>query len=628
MFHGKDTGWIMIVLTVLFIFAMVTCVVIWNGCMAKIEPFESSTIDFMLNTSVNKKVVTMLDSYNIFFMYSLNQTKAVLKLTDFAKNTIVSYSTEAEKFIFQVLVKAHGISDDVFVLDRNNENANVNTTIHCHLGKNEATLFFQRLNLEKQLTIIDYNDVDKAVVAFFIPFVRYKGIDLKTLMPKQDQVMLTLSALVIDDLVTDENNSARITINHRMQEKINFYHLFFPWSDEKAVEAVEGFTDLAVTIPIDHPIQVISHVVNKYDEFKVIIVEPIPLCKPGDIVILTNQINNSDNGRYIASANDTLQSMYSLSFYDNFTVVESGKSNLIFGQAKKGVVPRDKSLFWFTDLDVPGTVSADGFAIIHAKPDQDNKYECVSNSTVVTRQACESEYDGLGQDKIRNVWDKRCTRNSECPFYNADKNRGTCSDNGFCELPLGVKRVGYTRYSGTPYCHGCTDVQDKLHTCCSGNNPDYAYPYDYMERLGSTGIQIEYFIPDTTNMASNSPIHELNDTDFYERYFANLHDAFIVPPDDELISVKPASVTFLKDSCNALLPASYEYKFGKCEQYRKSSVDNLVYFDATICIHAPAKEKGKVIKYNCCIENDTFKFANIQVVGSISEDQIVMTGLA
>ena len=65
--------------------------------------------------------------------------------------------------------------------------------------------------------------------------------------------------------------------------------------------------------------------------------------------------------------------------------------------------------------------------------------------------------------------------------------------------------------------------------------------------------------------------------------------------------------------------------FGKTAELFTDATENTIYFTAIVCIHAPSKEKGKVIKYDCkhvVIEN-TFYFANINVIGYIPEDQLI-----
>lgn len=87
-----------------------------------------------------------------------------------------------------------------------------------------------------------------------------------------------------------------------------------------------------------------------------------------------------------------------------------------------------------------------------------------------------------------NVWDRRCVRNEECPFYQKNKTyknyRGGCND-GFCEFPLGVRGVSFRTYDvkTNPICHGCP--VDNLRCCDTQKTPDYAFELDTYERLNT-----------------------------------------------------------------------------------------------------------------------------------------------
>ena len=57
------------------------------------------------------------------------------------------------------------------------------------------------------------------------------------------------------------------------------------------------------------------------------------------------------------------------------------------------------------------------------------------------------------------VWDKECSRDDECPFFQANKNYpnnfGGCK-NGYCELPVGMNRIGFKHYDKSkPMCYNC-----------------------------------------------------------------------------------------------------------------------------------------------------------------------------
>jgi len=77
-------------------------------------------------------------------------------------------------------------------------------------------------------------------------------------------------------------------------------------------------------------------------------------------------------------------------------------------------------------------------------------------------------------------WDSRCVEDAECPFYLKNKNyrntRGGCV-NGYCEFPIGLKRISYKKYyevineNNYPRCENCED-EDDIH-CCDEQGADH-----------------------------------------------------------------------------------------------------------------------------------------------------------
>jgi len=134
----------------------------------------------------------------------------------------------------------------------------------------------------------------------------------------------------------------------------------------------------------------------------------------------------------------------------------------------------------------------------------DADFKCFGDETIRSKLLCESPYDNVGEPKNNaNVWDKKCLTNKDCPFYQANKNypnqRGGCLKDGTCEMPLGVLRVGYTKYVDkdpyAPFCYQCKNPKETM--CCEdqerlvelqSKNPnatytllksaDYAFPSD------------------------------------------------------------------------------------------------------------------------------------------------------
>jgi hypothetical protein len=103
----------------------------------------------------------------------------------------------------------------------------------------------------------------------------------------------------------------------------------------------------------------------------------------------------------------------------------------------------------------------------------DKDFKCFGDESVQSKFLCESPYNSQGEPKnIPTVWDKKCQSNSDCPFYQANKNypnqRGKCLKDGTCEMPIGVLRVSYTKYLDLdpyqPFCYQCKNTKDK--ECC------------------------------------------------------------------------------------------------------------------------------------------------------------------
>ena len=96
----------------------------------------------------------------------------------------------------------------------------------------------------------------------------------------------------------------------------------------------------------------------------------------------------------------------------------------------------------------------------------------------------------------RGIWDKSCEYDSECPFYQANKNYpnhfGGCIDNK-CQLPINMISLSPHFYDykkhNKPYCYNCKNGN---YMCCDEQmdnkkypllkSPDYAFPNDYKLR--------------------------------------------------------------------------------------------------------------------------------------------------
>tara|TARA_Y100000389_G_scaffold195238_1_gene226369 strand:+ start:12063 stop:13478 length:1416 start_codon:yes stop_codon:yes gene_type:complete len=108
----------------------------------------------------------------------------------------------------------------------------------------------------------------------------------------------------------------------------------------------------------------------------------------------------------------------------------------------------------------------------------DNSYKCIGHPYVRSKSECE---------KVNGIWDKPCIKDTECPFYKKNQNYenefGGCN-NGLCEMPLNVQRIGFTNFTSKPICHN--DPYDNPTQCKQDGmmvSPDYAFKNDRTQRL-------------------------------------------------------------------------------------------------------------------------------------------------
>lgn len=133
----------------------------------------------------------------------------------------------------------------------------------------------------------------------------------------------------------------------------------------------------------------------------------------------------------------------------------------------------------FDEHDIPQNYFDDKFKIKvlddrnyeKAVSDRQDKHKCFAVVNGKSQEIpfnnkmyCESYHTNLEQI---GIWDGPCQKNDECPFYKSNKNYnnqlGGCKD-GYCEMPLGVTRIGYKKYTDEPYCYNCPTGTDSK--CC------------------------------------------------------------------------------------------------------------------------------------------------------------------
>lgn len=360
------------------------------------------------------------------------------------------------------------------------------------------------------LRIIDYSIEDPHLIKFMFPFAFMETKDINSLvtMPTKGFVKVLSTHIGFG---SRNINGLKVDHVRTNLEWLAFYSIHFTVC--KAL-SIEGFSNKSVD-PIDVEIKSsITAQLLRIDRtiFKEIRVSKRPLevqkvsLAVGDSISIKNQKNHHLNGKYqIAQLHDSpfemvLVTATPLKFSD-ITMNKVVRRHILLDTVNTNFFRNTKPLdirleyldkVYFEDIRYGAVVSEIiepglyEFLLYNDQSNDVNEYECVGISTIFTQDVCETK---------GHVWDKRCESNDECPFYMANKNypnsRGGCID-GYCEMPLGVERLGYTKFTtdADAFCHRCHDVTKP--TCCDEQKkttsypqlltPDYAFKGDEFER--------------------------------------------------------------------------------------------------------------------------------------------------
>ena len=186
-----------------------------------------------------------------------------------------------------------------------------------------------------------------------------------------------------------------------------------------------------------------------------------------DLEDLVNRDDRKNNDVYVSSVKSLLPIM-------SYSIVSSIENFITRLEMPDNYLEAAKEDYYTSDKKTEsGTSKAGGY------------YGCYGNSEIKGKFECDSYYNIDGTPKTYySLWDKRCVVDDDCPYYKANanypNNRGGCINGGFCEFPVGVKRLGFTKYSdknlNKPLCYNCNDTT-------ADKKPDYVFENDFNERV-------------------------------------------------------------------------------------------------------------------------------------------------
>jgi hypothetical protein len=306
------------------------------------------------------------------------------------------------------------------------------------------------------VALYNFDDCDTGKLKVMLPFALVSNYDFRRLFPKyldRHTVKLTMSFDTLISTSKHNRNSnylydylARYFQNN--YDVLNFQRRFF--EIHPRTEALLGASRYAEGFSQEEPLvfEMNDAIPGFLKSSAGVFTTPsahlngTPV-KVGDIVKLKQQKHDVENGVYTVT-----------------------------------MTKHDETVLKKTDAYTPKTPAED---------DLDPRYTCVTDPSIKIKGLCLSKYDTAGKLKpggSADVWDRPCDADQDCPYFQKNtryKNyRGGCT-NGYCEMPIGIKRVGHRFFMGKPVCHKCDDPYDA--DCCSKQaDPDYAFALDEYER--------------------------------------------------------------------------------------------------------------------------------------------------
>lgn len=223
--------------------------------------------------------------------------------------------------------------------------------------------------------------------------------------------------------------------------------------------------------------------------------------KPGDKVELTKQSLSENNGIYYVNRKlqdnrYIINNIYMVfpKILNNIIKLRTLPDNIFLFIGER--IHQEDGIYSVDHIDDKLKVA---YFMKHSKQERSKQEgRCIDENQVdihtdyLNEYACTSQVDMIGLEKQKHHWVVKCTTDSDCPYFMANKNYknyyGKCK-NDFCQLPLGLKitdRYDMDTLLDQALCYGC--IHNSNYTCCREqldsnlyphlSSPDYVYPND------------------------------------------------------------------------------------------------------------------------------------------------------
>ena len=290
------------------------------------------------------------------------------------------------------------------------------------------------------------------------PWIEFRTLDLRTVFKNTTQYGI-YQCVAFHHIYSMNQGVAFDEDVKKLQQKLiqnygvdlyNFYDIYFPSSTRGAIEY---FTDDNNPIKLQWSgnVDVRELQLHKswYKEATIASL-PVPL-KPHDVVELSAQASEHLNDTWVVihvtETDLTLANAYPISS-EHFEFVERLGKHQVKVKQRRMLEGLPSKTIYITDKDLVGDlIDATSWTYIltdmaSKKQDEyDDTGMCITDPEIPAKDRCK-------------LWDKPCEHDTDCAFYQPRSqgnqgnqgNRGGCM-NGYCEMPIGYRRVGFRKYT-------------------------------------------------------------------------------------------------------------------------------------------------------------------------------------
>lgn len=481
------------------------------------------------------------------------------------------------------------------------------------LYSNHENPHFQYMFKNTEISLYTFDDINAEKVRFILPHATLRNHNFKLSFPKYIDRFSVKKTLSFDNIIYINSDKWNYLIDYIIlyfqhnYDYINYYERFYKiytrtkllYKNKEAIILSKKHKNILEQFSQTNTIELrVSHNIKGFYDASIHsfiyngdTINGTPI-EESDLVCLTGQTNTTENGEYIVKS-----------------IKRTNKKTIAVLQLKSIPQPLDPR-----------------------EDARDPRYVCFTDRNIKIKNLCESKFDTKGNPKRsfkEDVWDRPCDVDTECPFYQINRNyknyRGGCN-NGYCEMPLGVNRTAFRKYEGKPFCYGCSDKYDPA--CCEKqSNPDYVFVMDDYER--NAGELIEEFSTDDGIKSNFSTVESENVYHFEvsNEEMMNLLKPLIglsIKPDFEPIDF----VSILSSLLNDLIKMDTPIGIYNLSVDEKDITDKLAKYTISFVTHREGKSHGKninaVITQN--IDNGMITIDTMSITGIVMEQNIDTEG--